>query len=282
MKTILCLLAVILLASPTTHAADKLELKLHVHIMDVNFKPKGKKLNNKHINRAIIQKEVMPEINKIYEQADISFRLATVDRLKIQKQDYPIIPEGFPSDRVSLKRLVDQAVRDEKRKSDPKRLVPLMMFLQKKDKIPRSEWGTDNLHIYLWPFIGNTSQGVAMRTAFGKSHAFHTAVGTWSNKHNGGGTPERALLTESWNDLDSRITRGSLSRTIAHELGHVIGLKHYACEGACLMGPTHGYKMTPQQIETVRSQATLRLTGLCEPLSECGYRGNFDYWFPEA
>jgi len=275
------LLAVILLASPTTHAADKLELKLHVHIMDVNFKPKGEKLNNKHINRAIIQKEVMPEINKIYEQADISFRLASVDRLKIQKQDYPIIPEGFPSNRVSLKRLVDQAVRVEG-KSDEKRQVALMMFLQKKDKIPRSEWGTDNLHIYLWPFIGNTSQGNATRAGDGKSYAFHTAVGTWSNKHNDGGTPERALITESWNGVNTRITRGSLSRTIAHELGHVIGMGHNACEGNCLMGPTHGYKMTPQQIETIRSIATARLSGNCEPLSECGYRGNLDYWFPEA
>ena len=81
---------------------------------------------------------------------------------------------------------------------------------------------------------------------------FHSVVGTWTNKHNGGGIPEKTLLKESQNSF----IRGSLSRTISHEIGHVLGLNHNECNSKCLMGGgSNGYSLTTAQINTARLSA---------------------------
>jgi len=97
----------------------------------------------------------------------------------------------------------------------------------------------------------------------GNSLGFHTVLGTWTNKHNKGKIPERVKIVEDWEKW-TKIKRGSLSRTIAHELGHVLFLKHHQCEGNCLMGPAkgkgrQGYKLTKRQIEISRKIAKKRL-----------------------
>jgi len=43
----------------------------------------------------------------------------------------------------------------------------------------------------------------------------NTIVGSWSNKMNKGGEPYKMPLTEDWDDFE----KGSISETIAHELG---------------------------------------------------------------
>jgi hypothetical protein len=48
-----------------------------------------------------------------------------------------------------------------------------------------------------------------------------------------------------------------------------------------MMGPTHGYLLTEAQITTAQDHADMRIEETCEPLSECGYRGNFDTFFSE-
>ena len=69
-----------------------------------------------------------------------------------------------------------------------------------------------------------------------------------------------------------------LRRTIAHEIGHVIGLRHNRCEGNCLMGPKHGYKLSNKQIRRARNFAKKRIGNNCKPLKICGYRGKMKFF----
>lgn len=79
-------------------------------------------------------------------------------------------------------------------------------------------------------------------------------IGQWSDKTSE--SPEKFQLTET-----HPFKKGSLSRTVAHELGHILGLKHpdktAQTEFDRLMGGKRPcYKLTTQEIETARQQAT--------------------------
>ena len=58
--------------------------------------------------------------------------------------------------------------------------------MQPGNRIKLSKFGQNNFHVYLFPFIGKTSQGMAMRKNRDTRNflGFHTVIGTWTNKHN--------------------------------------------------------------------------------------------------
>ncbi|MDA7769618.1 GDSL-type esterase/lipase family protein [Porticoccaceae bacterium] len=179
---------------------------------------------------------VLPELNDIWQQAGIQWTLETIFLESIKTYD------GYQND---IQYIVDSQ-RDGEGTSDPERLPRLYNLMQPDNRSSDEELDGNLFHIYIFPFIGNTSQGNAM-----SSFGWHSVVGSWSNKHNDGGIPEKNLLIEA----QQNFVRGSLARTIAHELGHVLSLRH-DCE-ECLMH-AQGYDINDIQTQAARDEAVRR------------------------
>ena len=81
MKHLLIILSIFLLSSPVI-GQETLNLKLHVHIMrDIEMKVHGEIMTNDHISKANIANEVLPEVNRIWSQANINWELVGVYNL---------------------------------------------------------------------------------------------------------------------------------------------------------------------------------------------------------
>ena len=217
------------------------KLNLRVHIMtDITMMHSSGLKMESWVTPKDVREIIMPEVNEIWEQANIQWVIESVIEEKVVKHD------TYEESIV----FVAQTKRDSEGHSDPARLPHLYSLMQDKYKSKADEMDKNLFHIYLFPFIGNTSQGNAMR-------GFHwsTIVGTWTNKFNRGGTPEKVRLHE---DHDA-FKRGSLSRTIAHEIGHVLSLRHKVCKTDCLMGGrSQGYRLSDEQIVRARAVAAKR------------------------
>jgi len=216
-------------------------LNLRVHLMtDITMTHSSGVNMDSWVTPGDVRDIILPEVNKIWKQADIQWVIESVineDVVKHDTYDESIV-------------FVASTKRDSKGRSDRKRLPHLYSLMQEKYMSKPDQLGKNLFHIYLFPFIGNTSQGNAMRP-----FNWHTVVGTWSNKHNRGGVPEKALLIEN----HDAFKRGSLSRTIAHEIGHVLSLGHKQCKSNCLMGGRpQGYLLTKSQIKRARAAAKKR------------------------
>ncbi len=223
----------------TVASSAQRKLTLRVHIMrNISFTVQGVNMNNNHITASVVRNKLVPELNKIWAQANVLWNVESI------VEENAIKPSNF----AQMKSIVENAKRNDEGESDPARLAPLYAFMDPMHRSKTSELGANLFHIYIYPFIGNTSQGNAMRN-FG----FHTVVGSWSNKDNGGGVPTKRQSTEN----QSNCVKGSLGRTIAHELGHVLTLQHDQCSN-CLMSSC-GYSITSAQISDARAEAKARM-----------------------
>jgi hypothetical protein len=225
--------------SLTANFLSALNLNLRVHIMQSEpWVHRSDTSMASWVKSDVVTNEIIPELNSIWQVAGIVWHVENII-------EEPIVTYwGYEED---IKYIVDSE-RDGMGRSDPARLPLLYNLMQPNYRSTNDVVDGNLFHIYLFPFIGNTSQGNAMGN-FG----WHSVVGTWSNKHNYGGTPEVTLLAED----KTNFVRGSLSRTIAHELGHVLSLKH-DCENCLMRGK--GYQMFQYQIDGSRNAAIERLS----------------------
>jgi hypothetical protein len=218
---------------------DTITLNLRVHIMkDIIMTHPTGQIMTSWVTPENVTETIVPEVNKIWEQAGIVWNIETIIEEDVVKS---------ATYNESLVFLVNTE-RNSQGQSNPERLPHLFSLMQPQYMSSENQLGKNLFHIYLFPFIGNTSQGNAM-----SGFNYHSVLGIWTNKHNGGGVPDKTLITEDQNAFD----RGSLSRTISHEIGHVLSLNHNNCDNKCLMGGTNssGYVLTEGQILKARIEA---------------------------
>ena len=178
---------------------------------------------------------VLAEVNRIWAPANIQFSPEQVSEEALLK------PENFEE----LVAVFQNTSREAEKTGDIDRRVPSARSLfDPEHRLPRA------LNVYLLPYIGLTLQG------FARLEGTLAVVGVWTDKASRGKNPPvRALLVEA-----EPMVVGSLARTIAHELGHNLGLLHpdrggVAWVGRLMGGAKEGYALAPEEIAKARAVA---------------------------
>ncbi len=235
-----------------TSSEELIELNVRVHLMrdQAWVHASGAEMTTDHISPEAVARVLLPEVNRIWAPARIRWRLESV------REEQVVRTATYERDKAH----VLATGRNSMGRADPSRLPALHRMMDERTRATPEDAGAGMslFHVYLFPFIGNTSQGNAMR-----GFDFNTVVGVWSNKHKRHRpmqaycAPQRRSLTEPWDAFQV----GSVGQSVAHELGHVLGLRHDRCQpaGACLM-QSNGYPLNDAQICTSRRVAEQRRT----------------------
>ena len=183
---------------------------------------------------------ILTEVNRIWKQANIQF---VVERAAVE----PLLQ---PADFAELLKSVENARRGDEEKFGSRRTANIAKLLD-----PAQVHSTAH-NIYLLPYIGATYQGYA------KLGGTHVVVGVWTDKPSRGESPPvKTLLVEP-----EPMKFGSLARTIAHELGHNLGLSHpdkaeVSAVPRLMGGSKQGYGITPEETAKARQVARKHLEG---------------------
>ena len=206
---------------------EKLTLRLRIHLTTgLSMTKKDVNMTN-WITPKMIEEKVLPEVNRIWSQAHVEWILDGI-------QDCPT--QEARQDEVVAYVLATQ--RDSEGHGDPERIQKYLSILpidQEEDRV---------VNVYAVPYLGGTSQGNACKGA-------RVLIGEWTDKPSGGKLPpQKCLLVEP-----EPFVKGSFGRTMAHELGHILGLHHpKEREAPQLMGGG-GYVLTEEQKEIARKKA---------------------------
>lgn len=219
-------------------AAERLSLAVYFHIVDGLAMTRKGRLMDSWVDAADVRDTLLPEANRIWRPAGIEWTVAGIDRVAVA--------DGELRDRTLATLLA--ARRDATGRADKRRVRRL-------DELLDTASAADNaVHVYLVPYLGAASQGNASRT---KQRVF---VAQWTDKPSRGKKPpERFPLVEP-----EPFEHGSLGRTLAHEFGHVLGLRHPDKQtqrifGRLMGGKRPGYALTAAEIESARARARAAL-----------------------
>ena len=216
-------------------------LPINVYIIDnMNMNVKGVEMKS-WIDSDDIE-DVFEEINTLF------FNKVGIE-WEINEINIYDAPEDAQLDYIS------ELTRDTDKYPDKKRMEAYTSL------IPKGKYSKEFNNIFFTTFQGNTRQGHAdvnriNRTIDVEDDIHFTMIGTYSNKqtyytnkHNGGGTPvKRKLLHEDGEP--------SISFTVAHELGHVLGLNHLNTSVDNIMNATtSSLQYTEEQKKTMTQKA---------------------------
>ena len=208
-------------------------LKVRFHLPSgIMMESKGQKMTV-WVTTENIKGSLLPEINRIWRPAGIQFEIESIEEYEAIK----------PANSDKLLREIIDSHRDEDGHSDDTRLPKIKQFFTPAKKHPTAH------NVFFFPYLGQTSQGNAR---FKGNELF---VGVWTDKPTKAKKPpQKTLLNEP-----EPFKIGSLGRTLAHELGHNLGLKHPPKEDMVpyrlMGGTTQGYLLTKEEIKTSRDEA---------------------------
>lgn len=218
----------------TAHAAPEITVPVRIHVVRDLVMPKDGVAMQSWVTDQQVRDVILPEVNRIWRAADVAFRLDLVGTA----------PTRHRPDRRELIDAVVSARRDADGESDPERIRQLGELIE---FTPGSAGTVD---VYLVPYLGEASQGNTKRSLR------RVFVAQWTDKSSKGRrAPERFQLTEP-----GAFVRGSLGRTVAHELGHVLGLRHPdrhddVATGLLMGGRSPGYAFTVEEVAKARRRA---------------------------
>jgi hypothetical protein len=211
-------------------AIRRVAVRFHL-IADMDMAKKGVAMTH-WMTPEMIKTTVMPEVNRIWAPAKIEWTLSGVTPGTTRS-------EG----RSDVIAYLLAATRDSDGRGDPERIKKLLGILNEDQKDARA------VNIYVIPYLGGTSQGNTQPAQR------RIIMGQWTDKPSRGERPpEKCLLVE-----DRPFKQGSFSRTVAHELGHILSLKHpekNVPPFQRLMGGTQqAYDLTDDEIAAARKTA---------------------------
>lgn len=228
------LFVLMLIGSCLSAAETTITLPIRFHITQgAKMTVKGQVMET-WVQPADLTGPVLAEVNRIWKPAEIQF---VVERAQAEAL---LKPTNF----AELIQIVENSKRGEEEVAGSGRTAAIGKLLDSAQRHPSA------MNVYLLPYIGATYQGYAN---LGGNQA---VIGVWTDKASRAEKPPvKALLVEL-----EPMKVGSLARTIAHELGHNLGLVHpdkaeVSKVGRLMGGGKQGYALTDEEIAKARKTA---------------------------